>query len=257
MKFKKLSLLAAALIALSASAAAEEPPLSMKDVIAQASWRDFSAKMTMEVGRGGGNKSTKEIEVFMRETKEGQDLFMSFLAPSNMKGTAFLAFSRFDKKDEWHMYVRTLRRVKRVPPSPENFMLRDFLSLYLLKPRAELWNCATGEKTAGADGKTLYKTTCSAVDDTTKEYTGYGKLVHLLDPATKIIMKTEFYDPSDRLIRVQEVTKVENISGINIPVQFSANDIAEGVTAAAKLFDVKINAGIKDDVFTVRRLKAM
>ncbi len=232
------------------------PLPTMNEVIAQLSWKDIETTMDFVVGRKNEDPLYKKVRVYMRETEKGQDLLMTFISPANMRGTSFLAFNRKDRKDEWFMYLRAIRRVKRIPPSAENFMLRDFLSLYLLKPRTELWNFSAPQH-ANIDGKPVAQITATAKDSKTLELTGYTKLIHFIDPQTKVIMKTEFYGKDGKLVRIQKVNRVEKINNMYLPVEFETEDLAEGASAKITLKKISINKHIDDSIFSVRYLKSL
>jgi len=237
-----------------------KPPAAIKigiaELDAQMPWKTFQSDMNMEVKRFNGTPLGKKVHLAMRQTTDGQDLLMSFTAPSNMRGTSFLAFNRKDRHDRWFMYIRSLRRVKRVPPSAENFMLRDFLSLYLLKPRPELWNESSAESIE-KNGKKLIKLVWDARDKTTVNLTGYTKLIQYVDPSMKVIVNTDFFGPDKKLIRKQVTYKIKNIKGQNIPVEFKTTDYSEKVTAEIKLYNLKINEPIEEKTFSVRYLKSL
>ena len=227
-------------------------------IVRQLSWKTLHTNLYLDVARKGKSPSRKMMEVYLRQTDTGQDMFMTFKKPSNMKGMTFLAHNNLDKSDDWYIYVRTLRRVKRVPSAAENFMLRDFLSLYLLKPRTELWNYQASDAVAAPGGKRQwYRYVGMPRSDETVSLTGYGKLVQYVDPKTNLIMKTEFYDKDLKLIRTQTVEKVERINDAWLPVQFFTDDLEEGVTATATLFDLETNIEVSPAIFTVRYIKNM
>lgn len=113
---------------------------SLGDVREQLGWTSLRVQLELTVQRGSGEAKAKQMEVQLRDDPGGQKLLAVFTQPSHMAGTAFLALTDDDRDDRYFLYLRSLRRAKRVPTGSENFMLRDFLSLYLLKPRPELWS---------------------------------------------------------------------------------------------------------------------
>jgi len=235
-----------------------DAPLDIRQVITQTSWSDYSAEMSMEVQRYGSSRvSTKEMSVKVKQDQSGdQHLFMIFKEPANMKGTAFLAHSMKDRSDQWYVYVRTLRRVKRAPPSPENFMLRDFLSLYLQKPRPEMYSY-TDQGPATVDGRPCRILEGRAVDDKTTVMTAYTRIVHYVDPADKLIVKTEFFGKGDRLVRVQKVTRTTRVNGIVLPLTYESDDKEEKVVARVTMHGITLDSGIPDHLFSVRHLKTL
>jgi len=238
------------------AAPVKAPPFS--DIVKQLSWKTFHTNLYLDVARKGKSPSRKMMEVYLRHSKTGQDMFMVFKKPSNMKGMTFLAHNNVDLDDDWYMYVRTIRRVKRVPSAADNFMLRDFLSLYLLKPRLELWDYTVDGSVPAEDGKGVWhKYVGMPKTDETTGLTGYGKLMQYVDVEKKVIMKTEFYDKDLKLIRTQMVKKLEQRNGSWLPVEFFTDDIEEGVTAGVTLFDLETDIEVSPKIFTVRYIKNM
>jgi hypothetical protein len=225
----------------------------MNAVVQQLAWKDMQISLEMRLERPGESALIKEIDVYLRDRADGQDLMNVFTAPSNMKGTAFLANCNQDLSDKWYIYLRTIRRVKRMPPSPENFMLRDFLSLYLLKPRLELWDF-TENGEVQVEGQKWLKVTATAKTKTSTNLTGYDQLIYFIDPQNKIIMKTEFYH-GGKLVRKQQTLKVDKINGAFFPFESVTDDLSEKVSARIIWKKVSMNAGIEESIFTPRNLK--
>ncbi len=221
--------------------------ITVNDITNQLSYTDFKTEITMEVGRGESSPLAKNLNVYYKENDKSQKLLAVFTYPSNMKGMAFLALCNKKDEDKWYMYIRTLRRVKKVTTNSDNFMLKDFLSLYFLKPRTELWNFSYDEN----------QIIFTAKDEKTIEMTGYKKLVNFVDSDKKTIKKTEFYDKNNKLVRIQEVLKFEQIDNIWIPTEVTTNDKQEDVKAKLILKNIKLNSSLKDDIFTSNYLKTL
>ena len=262
-------LLAAAfgLIVSSGAAVAQPTPgEAFAPVLRQLAWSSYHTTIDFVVQRHGKSPLTKGIEVTVRDLPGGQQLLMQFVHPANMKGTAFLALT--DRKagdDEYHLYMRTLRRVKRVPTCTENFMLRDFLSLYFLKPRPELWRFepakadpSTGLGAGAAAGEAGFLVFDGLpVSPHTIELTGYHRLRHVVDPATSRIVRTEFYDGDGALVRQQRVLEWREQGGVAWPWRFETDDRREGVKATVETRTLDTAPTLSDDTFTVRYLKRL
>ncbi len=228
---------------------------TMEDVVAQLSHRSMDARVTLVVQRNGSEPLYKKISVQVRDSADGQELLMVFQEPSNMKGTGFLALVKQSLEDEYYMYLRTLRRVKRVPNLSENFMLRDFLSLYFLKPRTEIWSFRElgSEEVAGLGA--MKKVEGVAKGSRHEDLGGYARLTHWVDPAKKLIMRTEFFDKAGKLVRKQRVTETLKVGKVWVASVFETEDLTEGVSARLEMDEVSLNVTFPEDWFTVRHLK--
>ncbi|MBN2695261.1 outer membrane lipoprotein-sorting protein [bacterium] len=222
--------------------------LGENSVIEQLSWGDFKADLELAIQRDGKESLIKKMSVWLKEDSSGQKMLAVFTSPSNMRGMAFLTDCKKNLKDEWYTYVRTIRRVKKVPPESKNFMLRDFLSLYLLKPRAEQWSFKYSENgilTAEAKNSTVISTT------------GYKTIKHTIDLEKNSIKSSEFFDKNGELVRTQEVLEFKKFDNVWIPIKFKTYDKEEGVTAIITLDNVILDSDISDRIFTSSHLKTL
>jgi uncharacterized protein len=237
---------------------------ALDGAIKQLTWKRYSVDYDFTVQREGKSPLKKAMRVIASDAPEGQRILATFLFPQNMKGTSFLAImDRKQGDDEYFMFVRTLRRVKRVPNSTENFMLRDFLSLYFLKPRAELWNFEAMDPST-LDEKTLAELPPGSVviqgtpaKEQTRVLTGYGSIRHVLDPKRQVILRTDFFDTDGTHIRRQTVMEFKRVGEQEFPWRFETNDLAEGVRATIEIRNIDFAPTISEDTFTVRYLKRL
>jgi len=230
--------------------------ITMDDVAAQLSYRTLEAKVTLIVQRSGAEALSKRIQVHVEESSGGQNLLMVFRAPSNMKGTGFLALTKNNFDDEYYMYVRTLRRVKRVPNLSENFMLRDFLSLYFLKPRNELWDYSPAVEEKKGD-KTLLRIEGKARSTKAEALAGYKRVIHWIEPAKRLIVQTHFLDGSGKVVRKQRVEESLRIGKVWVPSVFLTEDLLEGASARLEVNEYTLDVKFPDDLFSVRYLKTL
>ena len=214
-------------------------------------WTGFSAEMQLNLKRGNKESLIKKMTVKALDTEDGQKILAMFTFPSNMKGMAFLAYCNKNLKDKRYIYLRALRRVKKVPANGDNFMLRDFLSSYLLKPRTELWNYKLIKEDSN-----IAVVEALAASDKTIEITGYNKLVLHIDKKRNIIEKTIFYEKDGKKRRIQKVLETKIINGVNFITKMETNDLDEGVKAEITLTNVKIKKILKK-IFTTRYLKTL
>ena len=227
---------------------------TIDEAVSQLSYKTLDAKVTLTVQRKGEEALYKKISVQVQVGSDTQDLLMVFQAPSNMKGTGFLALTKADLDDEYYMYVRTLRRVKRVPNLSENFMLRDFLSLYFLKPRPELWRFQElGSE--NLDGMAMAKVEGTPRSGRAGEMAGYARVLHWVNPKTHLIMKTEFFGSDGKVVRKQRVKESIKVGKVYFPTVFETEDLVEGVSARLEVDEISLDVAFPDDWFTVRHLK--
>jgi len=223
----------------------------INNVLKQMNWDGFSAKLQLDLKRGNKDSIIKKMTIKAISNKDEQRILAMFTFPSNMKGMAFLAFCNKNLKDKRYIYLRALRRVKKVPANGDNFMLRDFLSLYLLKPRTELWDYSLISK---KDDITVVQ--AKAKSNKTIDITGYKKLLLTINNKKNIIVKTEFYGKDNEKRRIQTVLETKVINGIIFITKMETNDLDENVKAEITLTNIKTKK-ISKKIFTTRYLKTL
>ncbi len=224
---------------------------NIENILKNMSWTGFSANMQLDLKRGNKESLIKKMTVKAIDTKDGQKILAIFTFPSHMKGMAFLAHCNKNLKDKRYIYLRALRRVKKVPANGDNFMLRDFLSLYLLKPRVELWNYKLLK-----EENSIVTVEAIAKSDKTIEITGYKKLILNINKKKNIIVKTEFFGKDGKKRRIQTVLESKKINNVNFITKMETSDLDEGVKAEIILTNIKIKK-ISSKIFTTRYLKTL
>lgn len=224
---------------------------NIENVLKNMSWTGFSANVQLDLKREKKESLIKKMKIKTTSNTDGQKILAIFSFPSSMKGMAFLAFCNKNLKDKRYIYLRALRRVKKVPANGDNFMLRDFLSLYLLKPRTELWNYKLLK-----DSDTIATVEAVAKTDKTIEITGYKKLILSIDKKRNIIEKTIFFGEDGKKRRIQTVLESKKINNIHFITKMETNDLDEGVKAEITLTNIEIKK-ISKKLFTTRYLKTL
>src|SRR5262245_17690715 len=83
-------------------------------------WDDRHQRMKMRIiGRGGERQ--KDMELYeRREPGDEQKALVFFLAPAEVKGTAFLAFNHKGRPAEQWLYLPELKRVRQITARTRN-----------------------------------------------------------------------------------------------------------------------------------------
>ncbi len=223
-----------------------------KDYIDKLSWKTFSANLTLRIKKNNKRLSTREMIILARQKDNSQDILAIFEAPSNFKGMAFLAKCENNLEDERFVYIRSLRRVKKVPASGEDYTLRNFLSLYLLKPRKELWNFKQIK-----ESDKFFIIEARAKNSSVIKLTGYEKILHFIDKKTNLIAKTQFYGKNNKLRLEQIVLENKKINETNVIIKTRALNKEENLDSEIILKNVKINENISNMMFTSRYLRSL
>ncbi len=200
---KKISFLIWLLL-VSASLLAETPEEKGMTIAVAADKRDTGfidqvADMVMILRNRKGQESTRYIRTRTLEVEGDGDKFLSiFDKPADVKHTAMLTYSHGLKPDDQWLYLPALKRVKRInsrnksgPFMGSEFAFEDLGSQevekysykYLRDEPCGEWECYVIERYPEY------------------EYSGYTRQVGWIDKAEYRIVKVEFYDRKDALLK--------------------------------------------------------
>jgi len=162
-------------------------------------WDNSKANMLMTLISKSGNTSVRKIRVQSLEVADDGDKSLTiFDEPKDVQGTAFLSFSHAQVPDEQWLYLPALKRVKRISSSNKSgpfmgseFSFEDLSSFELDKYQYKY----IGDEMV--DGQNVF-----VVESTpTYKHSGYTRLVNYIDQKEYRILKTEYYDRKNALLK--------------------------------------------------------
>ncbi len=206
------------------------------------------SKVVLSSSRGW----SRELEISAQDEDGTIASFIEVIAPIDVKDTRFLFFERTNARDEQHIYVPLLKRAMAIADDTRKqaFLGSDFYVSDLVAPEIDLYDYQfLGEKT-------VLDRPCKLVQTTPKDPTGelYSKAIFAVDPVNKLILETEFFDPSGKLLKVWSALRVEQVEGhwtirehemVNVQDKTSSKIVIETVD-----YDVELPMG----TFTRARL---
>lgn len=165
-----------------------------------AGFGDFTADMVMTLKNRQGQSSRRILRIKTLEVANDGDKSLSlFDEPADIKGTAMLTFSHGLKPDDQWLYLPALKRVKRInsrnksgPFMGSEFAFEDLGSQEVEKYRYNYLreeSCGNGWKCHVIERTPAYK------------YSGYSKQVAWVDTQAYRVVKVEFYDRKQALLK--------------------------------------------------------
>ena len=221
-------------------------------------WDDRHQKMKLTiVGRSGDR--VREIELFdRREPGDEQKTILFFLAPAEVKGTGFLAFTHKGRAADQWLYLPELQRVRQITARTrkESFMGTD-LSYHDLDLIQEMtsWTEADARSTlrgeATVDGTPTY-----AIEETPqREDIGYKKVVVWLGRDDLVPRRLELYEdeaePKKRVVQ----SDIKPIGAIPVPHHVEVATLAAGSHTVIEIADVQFNQRLDPELFSQRYLE--
>jgi outer membrane lipoprotein-sorting protein len=222
-------------------------------------WSDRAQTLTMTIHAKGGGARERSLQIFDERAPDGEDKTITFfLAPPEVKGTAFLQWSHPGKDNEQWLYLPEVKRSRRITSQlrDQSFMGTDF-SYRDLEILAEIrgWTEAQAASTLtgseDVDGHACWAIALApAAGDG-----GYGKIALWLDKEALVPRKLTFYDAGGTALKTLLQTDVKNVGAIPTPYRMEMQTLAKGSRTEVVLTEVKYDTGLGDDFFTERQLQ--
>lgn len=214
--------------------------------------KDSKAEMTMTLINKKGKERQRRLLAYAKnyDNKEAKTLLI-FMAPADVKGTSFLAWSYPDKEDTQWLYLPALGRVRRVSSGGkgESFMGTEF-SFYDMGGRNidDDTYTLTGEEQVEGH-------MCYVIEAVPKDIKYYSKVIFWIRKDNFIPVKMDFYDKKGKYLKQGTFTKIETIKGINAPTHIEMLNTQNNRRTILEMHNILYNTGLKDDIFTQRYMK--
>lgn len=162
---------------------------------------DTRAILKMRLVNKQGNHSLRSLKMNTLEViGEGDKGLIIFDSPRDIKGTAFLSFTHALVPDEQWLYLPALKRVKRISSSNKSgpflgseYAFEDLTSFEVAKYD---YRYLRDELYEGID--------CFVIELKPKyEHSGYTRQIALIDKSRYIVIKVDYYDRKDDLLKTQ------------------------------------------------------
>lgn len=184
---------------------------------------------------------------------------VTFLSPSDVKGTKTLLIEHSGKDDDIWIYLPALKKVRRLVSNnkKDSFVGTDFSYGDVIGHRPEDWvhKIVKEEKIEGKDCWVIESVTKS---ETVKENSGYSKRISWVDKESFVSMKGEAYDVSGQLLKKFTAKNIQKVDAKNNkwqPMYLEAENVQSNHKTILEFKNYKANQGVKDELFTTRYLE--
>jgi uncharacterized protein len=215
----------------------------------------------MELIDSGGSKITREIRTFRKYYGTDRKTVVFFVAPKNLKGTAFLTFDYSDgaRDDDQWLYLPAARKVRRISASDRggyfigtDFTYEDIKNGTKVSLDDFSWE-AGGEEPCGETRCLILEG--RAVDEQTARDIGYSRVRLWVDPSQWIAVRRQAWDIGGNLLKTVEVSDIRQIDGIWTPHLVDAENHKTGHRTIFRITQVKNDGPIDDDLFNQDQLR--
>ena len=200
-----------------------------------------------------GNKKVRKVVMYSKDTPKGSNSFVEFLEPADVKGTKFLTIGNKKGSDEQRLYLPALKKTRLISSSGKGgkFMGSD-LSYYDMEERNREDYTHDYLRTETYNGKE-----CDVLRiKTDLEDCPYIYADIWIAQDDHFMYKIECYDKKDgKLWKTIAMAEVKTIDGVIIPTKTVVDNKKDGTKTLLSMNNVRLNSGIKDEIFTVQNLE--
>ncbi|MFC1498023.1 outer membrane lipoprotein-sorting protein [Verrucomicrobiota bacterium] len=234
----------------------EAEELSVDEIISKANEASYYAgkdgrsdvKMTISDGKGGTR--VREFTILRMDMDgKGQNFYVYFKAPADVRKMAYLVHKRIDKDDDRWLWLPALNLVKRIAPGDKrtsfvgsDFLYEDVSGRGITEDIHELVETT--------DSQYLIKNVPQKPES--MEFSYYNVWI---DKKTFLPVKAEYYDKAGKLYRKVEASDIKVIQGFPTVVEAVASDLVSGSSTRNEFTNIKYDIGLKEMIFTERFLR--
>jgi len=242
----------------SAPAAENTQTPSARDIIDKAGDKQFPENsiidMTMILINKKGKKRERTLEIKRKTFEDGESKSVAyFLAPKDIRGTAFLVWEHKKRANDQFIYLPTMKALRRIASSQKNqsFFGSDFSyadmetqdiddSVHKMLPQQEM------------DGKSYW--VIESIPKP-KSDSAYSKRVSWVEKKELIPEKVEFYDKKGRLLKTMKVNRTGLVGKEVLPLDFTMENVQKKHKTEIVSNEVKVDQDIPDKEFTKRAIQ--
>ena len=168
---------------------------------------DSRADVKMTLRNRNGDESLRLLEIKTLEVQgDGDKSLTVFDSPRDVKGTAFLSFTHALTPDDQWLYLPALKRVKRISSANKSgpFLGSEYAFEDLTSNEIEKYeyNYLRDETLDGIDSFVVELTP-------RYEHSGYTRQVAWVDKERYIVLKIDYYDRKNALLKTQTFKKYQ------------------------------------------------
>lgn len=211
----------------------------------------FNATLTLKTKKGATR--VREISLRKKEFGDSKKTLISFSAPKDVEGVAYLSFdytgkSASSKESESWLYMPAMKKVRRINGSSrqDDFMGSDFTYEDIGDRGLDKddFNLLAEESAEGFD---CYKVECVAKDKGEK----IPRRVIWVRKDNYLLQKAEFYDQRGDLQRVLVCSDIKQVNGIWTIQKMVMTNVQTEHSSVMELKAVQYNQDLPDNIFTV------
>jgi outer membrane lipoprotein-sorting protein len=214
-----------------------------------------STRARMVITARDGSTTERLIDQYSKDGSGGNDrTIIVFQRPASVAGTRFLTIENPGAADGRWIFLPNLGKVRRIAASEGSgsFMGTDF----------SYDDISSASRDADLDTHQLVREealngrNCYVIESVPKGKSyQYIKMIQWIDKDTKVNYKMELYNRKNILVKITEMTNLQDVQGRLTPMLIKMNTLAEGTSTALYVDIIKYDDPIPEGVFTTSYLE--
>ncbi len=216
----------------------------------------LGTRAKMQVQKDGKTLNILVIDQYSSKDKNGlQRTLIDFKEPAVAKGIRFLMQQKADGSMDQRIYLPTLKKVKRIvaeSDESESFMGTDFS----YSDVSFMTRDANEDLFVFLPEQTIEEQVCYVIEGKPKDASySYSKTVLFITKIDHLILKVEFYNKENKLVKELQLSNYKKVQGVNTPMQTKLSTISTGTSTIIELQKVNYGMKIPEKVFTTKYLE--
>jgi outer membrane lipoprotein-sorting protein len=217
--------------------------------------------VTMVLKTESGAIRVRKTAGFTKLQSNGKDSnqVVRFLSPPDVKNTSNLMIEHSDGDDDIWIYLPALKKVRRIVASnkKDSFVGSDFSYGDVIGQRVEDW-AHTVVAVGAVDGAKTFVVESRPKTEDVKGTTGYSKIRRTIRQDSFVTLKGEYWDLGGRPLKeilYSEFKEVDPAKKKWLAMKVEAKNLQTGHSTLITYDSFKLDAGIRDEVFTTHYLE--
>lgn len=215
--------------------------------------RDQISKVTLQIKPKQGTERLRQFVMMRKEAADVTKLVTHILAPTDVRGAAFLAFDRRGAADLRWLYLPAIGQVRQLSSESnrQSFFGSDFVyeDLTNRDPDLDTHKLVGTQK---VDAWDCYVVESTPIKARGLEFTRYRSWVW---KTGNLIVRQEYYDAAGKVVRRGQVRSVKKVQDIWTWHQGTMENLKTGSTTKIEIADVRYNTDIPDERFAESQLR--
>ncbi|MGH7820341.1 MAG: outer membrane lipoprotein-sorting protein [Candidatus Binatia bacterium] len=233
---------AAVLAAATLAGAQDDPKELVRQALAEAALKPAIARVTFTSG-----SQSREVEIRRKRDEGGDRIHIEVTAPFNYKGVRYVFLEEAGGHHDHYTYLPALKRTVRISEESlsQPFLATEFYVADMIPPQVDAYTYGFvgEEEIAGRKCRLVERVPTSGRDAL------YGKTILAVDPADRLIVRTEFFEPDGRPLKVWTVERFEKVDGVWTALEQTMRALETGVEWKLTVAEIRYGVTLDDGDF--------